>query len=88
MSILTECPHFSSHKNVSEAILKGINEHPRMWEILVSRHLAFKFNNTPNAISFYPWLATVACMATKQHENCCSGRIDPKVHWSRAVFRV
>ena len=33
-------------------------------------------------------LAIAACVETKQHENCCSRRINPRDHWSRAVFRV
>ena len=46
-------PHFSSQYKVGGAILKGVNEQSRMWEIRVSSGLAFK-STPPMRLRFIP----------------------------------
>ena len=47
-----------------------------------------QIENTSTPPMWFLFTLAIACVATKEHENCCSRRIDPKDHWSREVFRV
>ena len=61
-----------------------------MWEILAFRHLAFKLktHQRPRCYFFLPQRLQPAWQQNNTRIAAKAGRIDPKDHWSRAVFKV